>query len=177
MILVCVNADNLPSVKMLERKKPHKLPRSCDHTKIAACIYIFSLPRWTAGTPRRAAVLGAVLWLRLMPAPSTLVRARPALTYALFHSRGSENDNTSLSPRVVGNLCVCFLNIKEGEKQIFRNTRNNSSVKWPVVLPYFTTLKVKAKYWILAVPCMYLEVCISCTAHVCDMYFSHFCCM
>lgn len=106
-----------------------------------------------------------------------LVHARPDLTYALVHSRGSENDNTTRSLWVVGNLCVCFLNIKEGEKQIFRNTRNNSSVKWPVVLPHFTTLKVKAKYWILAVASIYLEICRSYTAYVFDMYFLHFCCM
>lgn len=72
-----------------------------------------------------------------------LVHARPALTYALVHSRESENYNTSRSLRVAGNLCVCFLNIKEGEKQIFRNMRN-SSVQWPTVLPHFI-FKVKAK--------------------------------
>lgn len=79
-----------------------------------------------------------------------------SLAYALVHSRESENYNTSRSLRVVGNPCVCFLNIKEGEKQIFRNRRNNSSVKWPVVLPHLTTFKVKTKYLLLMVTNTYI---------------------
>lgn len=64
--------------------------------------------------------LGVVLWFYLMQAEYTLVHARPALTYALVHSRESENYNTSRSLGAVGNLCVCFLNIKEGGKTDFQ---------------------------------------------------------
>lgn len=53
---------------------------------------------------------------------------------------------------------MCFLNIKEGEKHIFRNIRNGSSVKWPVVLLHLTTVKVKTKYLIIVVACIYLEM-------------------
>lgn len=86
-----------------------------------------------------------------------LVHARPALTYALVHSRESENYNTAVLSELSA-TCVCFLNIKEGEKQIFENTRNNSSVKWPVVLPHLTTFKVKTKYLIIMVTYMYIFI-------------------
>lgn len=150
-----------PVLKCYREKNPHKLPRSCDHTKIAACVCIFSLLEVDCRHTRMSGCTWCcVLWFYLMPAQYMLVRSRPAFAYALVHSHGSENYNTSRSLWVVGNLCVCFLNIKEGEKQIFRNTRNNSSVKWPVVLPHLTTLKVKIKYWILMVAYIYLEICI-----------------
>lgn len=53
---------------------------------------------------------------------------------------------------------MCFLNIKEGGKTDFRNIRNGSSVKWPVVLLHLTTVKVKTKYLIIVVACIYLEM-------------------
>lgn len=140
---MCVNADNLPSVKMLKRKKTAQAAMFVwSHQNSSLCLY-FSLLEVDCRRPAPRGCARCVLRFCLMPAPYALVHARPALTYALVLSRGGENDNTSRSLRVVGNLCVCFLNITEGEKQIFRNTRNNSSVKWPVVLPYFTALKVK----------------------------------
>lgn len=95
-----------------------------------------------------------------MQAEYTLVRARPALTYALVHSRESGNYNTSRSLRVVGNLCVCFLNIKEGKNRFSGIQETILLVKWPVVLPHLTTFKVKTKYFIvIMVAYTYLEIC------------------
>ncbi|GAB5576872.1 TBC1 domain family member 5 isoform X1 [Prionailurus iriomotensis] len=45
-------------------------------------------------------------------------------------TRGSGNYNTSRSLRVVGNLCVCFLNIKEGKNR-FSGIRETILLKFP----------------------------------------------
>lgn len=58
--------------------------------------------------------------------------------------------------RVVGNLCVYFLNIKEGKNRFSGIQETILLVKWPVVLPHLTTFKVKTKYFIIIVAYIYI---------------------
>lgn len=133
----CVLIHTICPVLKCYRGKKYKLPYSCDHTKIAACIYIFSLLEVDCRHTWMRGVLRVVISFN---ADKVHTCARTtSLTYALVHSRERENYNTSRSLRVISNLCVCFLNIKGGGgEQIFSNRKNSSSVQWPIVLPHFT---------------------------------------
>lgn len=140
MILVCVNADNLPSVKMLQGKKIQAAIFMWSHQN--SSLYLYFQSPWGGLQAHMNEEMCFVLWFYLMQTKYTLVHSRAASHMHLFTAEKVKT-TTQAALHALSATCVCFLNSRGGENRL---QEQEKQCLCPMAhSPSHFTFKVKAK--------------------------------